>query len=153
MNPIDPTANPTFRRILGNRQSPLRQLLLRTQSLSELEQRVLPCIPELLRPHVMIAGIQDGRLLLITSGGAWATRIRQLQDSIVAELRRQAPEYGVQAVSIKVRPMAQAPHKAKRPARLLSKENARLLVEEAEHTKDEGLKRVLLALASHQRED
>ena len=121
------------------------------EGLERLQRVVGPLIPAELRDHVTLAGVRDGCLLLITDSGVWASRLRQLQHSLLGQLASRLPELKVQSVGIKVRPRA-GQRKNTRKALRISKENARLLEEEAGQTKDEGLKRVLQSLASRTRD-
>jgi len=144
----DITEKSKLQRLLANRRSPLHQLLEQSEQLSRLQKHVTPLLPAELQQQVTIAGVRDGELLLLTHSGVWASRLRQLQTELIGKLERQLPGYGIERLSIKVRPRSGA-QRTGRKANPISQKNARLLEEEARQTKDEGLKRVLLSLARH----
>lgn len=138
----------SLQQLLANRRSPLHQLLAQSEQLNRLQRHVTPLLPQELQQHVTIAGVRDGELLLLTNSGVWASRLRQLQTELVGKLQMQIPAYGIERLSIKVRPRGGS-QKTTRKANPISQKNARLLEEEARQTKDEGLRRVLLSLARH----
>lgn len=148
----DLTEKAKLQRLMANRRSPLHQLLVQSEQLSRLQKQVTPLLPTELQQHVTIAGVRGGDLLLLTDSGVWASRLRQVQAELIRTLKTRLPAYGIEQVSVKVRPRAGA-KKTVRKANLISQKNAQLLEEEARQTKDEGLKRVLLSLARHTKED
>jgi hypothetical protein len=152
MSTKDSPTTPIFHHLLRNQSSPLHRLIQQSRSLENLQTKILPCIPQELRGHVSIVGVREQTLLLITDAGIWAAKLRQQQQEILGGLERCARELGIHSINVKVRPKHEVP-KTPRYARRLSKENAQLLREEAEHTTDEGLARVLRSIASHTRDD
>lgn len=150
MTPPDPTEKPVLQRVLTDRRSPLRQLIARSEHLAALQQQVYRLIPGELHSQVTVAGVTEHSLLLITHSGAWAARLRQLQGGILRDVQQQLPELQVRGIQIKVRPQSR-PRKPIRQANRLSQDNAELLLQEAEHTEHDGLKRILQRLASHTR--
>jgi len=151
MTPPDPTDKPILQRVLTDRRSPLRQLIAQSEQLAALQKQVYRFIPAELHPQVLVAGIKEHCLLLITHSGAWAAKLRQLQGGMLRNIQQQLPELQVRGIQIKVRPQSR-PRKPVRQANRLSQDNAELLLQEAEHTEHEGLKRVLRRLASHTRQ-
>ena len=144
----DITEKSRLQRLMANRRSPLHQLLEQSDQLTRLQKHVTPLLPIELQQHVTVAGVREGDLLLLTDSGVWASRLRQLQTELIRTLRAQLPGYGIERLSIKVRPRSST-KKTGRKANPISQKNAQLLEEEARQTKDEGLKRVLLSLARH----
>ena len=113
------------------------------------ETRLLELLPEKLRETCRYGGFTDGELTLIVANSALATQIRYQHYEILQQLRTDGRYCNAWRVRTRVAPA----HVQPRPAtvkRFLSNKNARLLEEEAGHTKDEGLKKILLKLARHQ---
>jgi len=89
--------------------------------------------------------------VLSTDTASKATRLRFRQHEIMEKVRENELFRYVWKIRIKVSPSRfRARRKAEKTP--LSKENARLLQEEAGHTKDTALREVLEKLASHVRD-
>lgn len=112
------------------------------------EQHVLSSIPEGLNQNVRFVSFYDGELLLQADNPTQASQLRFRQQDIMAALRDVETFQFIWKVKIQVRPR-QYQRKPVRNAMNLSNENARLLKEEAGHTKDKALREVLEKLASH----
>lgn len=126
----------------------LRRLLAHAEIHRRAEQLVLASIPANLRDHCRFLSYHDGDLAVSADGSVVASQVRLRQREILAELRKDPDFQYAWRLKVKVtppRPKAQAVFK-KEP---LSNENARLLKEEAGHTKDEGLREVLEKLSRH----
>src|SRR5690554_8186546 len=106
------------------------------------EQLVLQAIPAELSAGTRFVSCQDGELVLATDNASKATRLRFRQHEIMEALRENELFRFVWKVRIKVSPLRYRARKKveKIP---LSQENARLLKEEAGHTKDKALREVL----------
>ncbi|GGY68266.1 DUF721 domain-containing protein [Marinobacter zhanjiangensis] len=131
-----------------NQPRQLRELVAKATLHLRAEQRVLQSVPEPLREGVRLVSYKDGELVLQTDNAARASQLRFRQQEIMADLRHEETFEFVWKLTIKVRP---GRYSLKKPAEpmTLSKENARLLEEEAGHTKDKALREVLEKLASH----
>ncbi|WP_372964923.1 DUF721 domain-containing protein [Marinobacter sp.] len=131
--------------------STLKQLIAKAGVHIEAEQIVLSAIPDDLVEGTRFVACQDGELVLSTDTASKATRLRFRQHEIMELLRENELFRFVWKIRIKVVP---ARFKARKKAEKvpLSKENARLLSEEAGHTKDKALREVLEKLASHVRD-
>ncbi|MBJ6138417.1 DUF721 domain-containing protein [Marinobacter litoralis] len=129
----------------------LKQLFAKAGMHLEAEQIVLSAIPDELREGSRFVSCQDGELVLSTDTASKATRLRFRQHEIMEALRENELFRFVWKVRVKVAP---ARYKARKKVEKmpLSKENARLLSEEAGHTKDKALREVLEKLASHVRD-
>ena len=126
----------------------LNQLFLAASQRGEEEARVLGGLPDLLRNKCRYGGFKDGELTLIVPHSALATQVRYQQYEILQALRKEALFRNAWRIRTRVAPVRTV-HSPEPVKRSLSDKNARLLEEEAGHTKDEGLKNVLLKLARH----
>lgn len=128
--------------------SPLRYLVETAEAHQRLERMVLDCLPDNLRAHCRFAAFEDGSLCLLVDSSVQATRLRFAQGEILRQLREKEPFRFAWRLKVKVSPRRRR-HSLPRRRLQLSKENARLLKEEAGHTKDQGLRAVLDRLARH----
>lgn len=126
----------------------LRRLLAHAEIHRKAEQTVLQAVPENLRPHCRFVSYHDGDLVLAADGSVIASQIRLRQREILEALRKTPDFQYAWRLKAKVAPPRDKPSPVvkKEP---LSKENARLLNQEAGHTKDEGLREVLEKLSRH----
>lgn len=134
-----------------SRASTLRELMKKAQLHAEAEQLVLGALPKSLAQGTRFVSCQEGELILSAAAATTASQIRFRQHEIMEELRKQELFRFVWKLKVKVAP----PRFSERPKvkmTPLSNENARLLKEEAGHTKDKQLREVLEKLASHVRD-
>ncbi|MFW5823567.1 MAG: DciA family protein [Marinobacter sp.] len=133
-----------------NRDQPrqLRELMARAALHHQAEQRVLRAIPAGLATGVRFVSYHDGKLVLQADNATQASQLRFRQREIMAELREEEAFQFVWKLKVRVQPRRYSLKKPPAPM-TLSKENARLLKEEAGHTKDKALREVLEKLASH----
>lgn len=129
----------------------LKQLMAKAELHLQAEQNVIAALPPELAPGTRFVSCQEGELVLSTDNASKATRLRFRQHEIMENVRANELFRYVWKVRIKVSPprFKAEPKADKTP---LSKENARLLKEEAGHTKDTALREVLEKLASHVRD-
>lgn len=112
------------------------------------EQRVLAMLPAPFREKCRYGGFNEGELTLVVPTSTLATQIRYRQYDLLQVLRQD--DYFRNAWRIRTRvALPQFGQPTETVKRLLSNENARLLEEEAGHTEDEALRKVLLRLARH----
>ncbi|WP_404368501.1 DciA family protein [Marinobacter sp.] len=129
----------------------LQKLLAGAQAHLEAEQRVLAAIPASLKGQVRFVSLRDGDMTLNAESSTTASQLRMRQHEIMEKLREDPVFQYVWRLRVKVAP----PRFTHRPAirkTALSNENARLLKEEAGHTKDKQLREILEKLASHVRD-
>ncbi|MBZ0334466.1 hypothetical protein MARI_21360 [Marinobacter sp. JH2] len=140
-----------FSAVSSSSGTTLKQLVAKAGMHVEAEQIVLAAIPAELTKGTRFVACQDGELVLSTDTASKATRLRFRQHEIMEALRNNELFRFVWKVRIKVAP---ARYEARKKVEKipLSKENARLLEEEAGHTKDKALREVLEKLASHVRD-
>ncbi|WP_148861793.1 DciA family protein [Marinobacter fonticola] len=137
LSPTDTRLEPNLRRLLANAEIHRRA-----------EKTVLGAIPDNLRVHCRFLSYHDGDLALSADGSVVASQVRLRQREILEQLRK-APDFQYAwRLKVKVSP-PRAMEKAVAKSEPLSNENARLLKQEAGHTKDEGLREVLEKLSRH----
>ncbi|MDX1801798.1 MAG: DciA family protein [Marinobacter sp.] len=128
----------------------LRQLLARAEVHQAAERHLLRCLPDRLQSGVRFVSVHDGDLTLSAESSALASQLRLRQHEIMTSLREEELFRFVWRLTVKVVP-PRFTSRAVVPRVPLSNENARLLEEEAGHTKDKNLREVLEKLASHVR--
>ena len=123
----------------------------RPSSIDRRKGEVLAALPSELFNGTRFVSCKDGELVLTTETAGKASQIRFRQHEIMEKLRENELFRFVWKLKVKVAPprFREKPVFKKEP---LSKENARLLKEEAGHTKDKALREVLEKLASHVRD-
>ncbi|MCL7944453.1 DciA family protein [Marinobacter sp. ATCH36] len=134
-----------------SRASALRDLMAKAQHHARAEQMVLTALPESLAKGTRFVSCKEGELILSAATATTASQIRFRQQEIMEQLRKQELFRFVWKLKVKVVPprFSERPENRMTP---LSNENARLLKEEAGHTKDKQLREVLEKLASHVRD-
>lgn len=129
----------------------LKDLVAKAELHRQAEGEVLAALPSELVNGTRFVSCKDGELVLTTETAGKASQIRFRQHEIMEKLRENELFRFVWKLKVKVAPprFREKPVFKKEP---LSKENARLLKEEAGHTKDKKLREVLEKLASHVRD-
>lgn len=129
----------------------LKDLVARAELHRQAEEQVLAALPEALVQGTRFVSCSEGELVLTAETAGKASQIRFRQHEIMESLRQNDLFRFVWKLRVKVAPprFREKPVIRKAP---LSKENARLLKEEAGHTKDKALREVLEKLASHVRD-
>ncbi|HEY9120626.1 MAG TPA: DciA family protein [Marinobacter sp.] len=128
----------------------LQDLLARAQHHQQAEAVVLAAIPESLRDGVRFVCCQEGELTVSAESAVIASQLRYRQHEVMEAVRQNDLFRYIWKLRVKVAP-ARYNAAPKTRSRVLSNENARLLKEEAGHTKDKNLREVLEKLASHVR--
>ncbi|MAZ06536.1 DciA family protein [Marinobacter sp. SS8-8] len=129
----------------------LKDLVARAELHRQAEEQVLAALPEDLVRGTRFISCQEGELVLSAETAGKASQIRFRQHEIMEKLRENGLFRFVWKLRVKVAPPRFREKSAFKKAPL-SKENARLLKEEAGHTKDKALREVLEKLASHVRD-
>ncbi|MBE0484928.1 DUF721 domain-containing protein [Marinobacter sp.] len=140
-----------FGKVPSGPGSTLKALLTKAELHQQAEQLVLAAIPQELTDGTRFVSCADGELVLATDNAGRATRLRFRQHEIMEALRQEELFRFVWKVKVKVSPLRFRPRPVVKTSPL-SKENARLLKEEAGHTKDKALREVLEKLAGHVRD-
>src|ERR1700759_1058993 len=86
--------------LLSRTGNKLTALKIRSRHRAEVLAEVRAAVPTRLAEYVVSAGIEQGRLTIGVVGGAWASRLRYLTESIRT---RVAAALGVAILSVKVR--------------------------------------------------
>ncbi|MFN2360944.1 MAG: DciA family protein [Marinobacter sp.] len=134
-----------------SRASTLRELMAKAQHHARAEKLVIGALPVSLAKGTRFVSCKEGELIVSAETAATASQIRFRQHDIMEELRKQELFRFVWKLKVRVAPprFSERPRVKMTP---LSNENARLLKEEAGHTKDKQLREVLEKLASHVRD-
>ena len=128
----------------------LRQLISRMDKLRSLNARLQQLLPTPLAQHCSVASADQGRLSILVSSPAWATRLRLLHPKIIKAFN----DLGIKSVTTQILPENQQqarPRVGMRRPRL-SQQSARLLIELAENTSDPKLKDALRRLSRNGRQ-
>lgn len=126
----------------------LQAILSKAEHHRRAEATLLAALPEALREGVRFVSSHEGDLVLSAPTSVTASQLRMRQHEILSALREADILQFAWRLTIRVRPGRHQPA-VNHPPRTLSNENARLLEEEAGHTKDKALREVLEKLASH----
>lgn len=126
----------------------LRKLLTRAEQHRQAEEALLAELPSSLISGTRFIGCYEGELVLSTDSSPKASQLRFRQHDVMAAARNLELFRFVWKLKVKV-VLPRFQHKAVAIKLPLSQENARLLIEEAGHTKDQALRNILKKLASH----
>lgn len=129
----------------------LRELMSKAELHRQAEEQLLDAMPKDLASGVRFLSCREGELVLSADNATRASQIRFRQHEIMAGVRELELFRYVWKLKVKVAP-PRFKEKRRAEKQPLSKENARLLSEEAGHTKDKALREVLEKLASHARD-
>lgn len=126
----------------------LRELMNKAELHQQAEAIVLSALPDHLARGARFVACHEGELVLSAETAGAASQLRFRQHEIMERLRNEELFRFVWKLKVKVAPprFREKPRFEKAP---LSDENARLLKEEAGHTKDKALREVLEKLAGH----
>lgn len=129
--------------------SALNQLLHKARYIAALEKILLEHLDQNLRPHCCIGSYENGRLVVVLSGGHWATRLRYQQQEL-AELLALRPEFSeLQQLVFKVRPTNSQPPTEDKPRLSISATAGDTIFQCAQAIEDDVLRQALLRLASN----
>ena len=130
------------------RFSQLKQLTERANRLRDLNQSLMSCVPPSLAPHVRLATVRDGCLVLQAEGSTWAAQLRFKTPEILEKLQAH-PEFR-DVRSVRVRNVADPRPKTVTPVRRhMSRAAAATLHREAQCTTDTKIRAALERLARH----
>jgi hypothetical protein len=137
---------------LSQRSNSIANLIQMAKNRQSLDDILNQCLPDLLKGQFKANGINESTLILTCTSAKLMTRFRFIQDDVLSKLNIFLKPNNIRTIQIKVRPNTQ--HKANMKdskvfQRSISKKNAQILLEEAEHTVDQKLKNILTNLAKH----
>lgn len=145
------------------------EIIQKAKKLALITQFLHPALPAECLPHVRVAGIRQGTLVLVTDSPVWTTRLRQLSAQILQYIHDNNQQFTaclyqpdattrnsriVHHLQIKTRfqqdtkplhPVRTSP----KQKRHISKKTADLLTQSANYIGDEQLKSALKRLARH----
>lgn len=84
----------------------LQRLVDRAQLLATLDQRVAAFLPPSLAPHVRVANLRDGVLILHADSTAWRMRAHYLAPDLLKALRDVPELAGLTSIQVRVAPVA-----------------------------------------------
>ena len=147
---------------LTSRCQNLRILLQQASKHSSLTDLLNASVPELFKNQFQVNAIEQNTLILTCHSAALMTRFRFKQQDVINQFNQKIRPKHITNIKIKIRPKQRSPNPNKASQttstqttstqttlRTLSKKNAQILHEEAEHTDDIKLKNILLRLAKH----
>ncbi|WP_025731968.1 DciA family protein [Carnimonas nigrificans] len=129
-------------------RSELAPLLSKAQAIAKAQQQLEEHLPEELKGHVLVGGVTDGCLTILTDRAVWLTWLRFERARLLALLRYLPEMASVSSLSFKVRPLKPT-HVAPQQRRYLSASAAEHIKECADYTDDPQLKAALARLAAH----
>lgn len=138
---------------LSAKSNNLQSLIKQAANRKSLEELFNETLPAAFKGKFQINSFNQGKLVLTCSSAALMTKFRFSQDQVISMLNAKIHPEKIAHINIKVRPRSSySKENAKKPVdpqQHLSKKNAQILLEEAEHTDDIKLKEILRQLARH----
>jgi hypothetical protein len=137
---------------LSQKSSDLSRLIKLAGSRLSIDELLNQCLPELFKGEFQINSFEQNTLVLTCSSAKLMTRFRFIEEDVINTLNASLAPQQVKHIKIKVRPRLGNPKEKGSVAlkhRSLSKKNAQILLEEAEHTEDKKLREVLINLSKH----
>lgn len=133
----------TVQQLLDDNHSPLGKLITKTKQLEQLNRIFQNLIDSSLAKHCQVAKFSKKQLVLIVDNAAFATRLRFAIPDILKNLRIQPEFHELKKINYSIAVVSETPAK-KRPKKLLSNENQKLLQEMRnslrKQTRSEGAK-------------
>lgn len=136
---------------ISSKSQTLIELLSIAESRQSIDALLDSCLPALLQQHFKVSSLSENKLVLTCNSAKLMTKFRQIQDETIAKLNSLIHPKKVDLIQIKIRPsqMMSTYQSEKATLRQISKKNAQILLEEAEHTTDQNLKKALTNIANH----
>lgn len=138
---------------LSQKSSDLARLMALAGSRLSIDDLLNQCLPDFFKEQFKINNFENNTLVLTCNSAKLMTRFRFIEDEVMRSLNKKITPQHIQRIKIKIRPNAgHQPQKSSKPthaARSISKKNAQILLQEAEHTEDKKLKDILISLAQH----
>jgi len=139
----------------------LKSLLEKAKSHLSLTDLFNQSVSDLFKNKFHVNGIKGQILILTCHSATLMTRLRFHEEEIINNFNQKISPKRINAIKVKIRPqtvynkqaLSKNTEDMSEPSlsqnNVLSKKNAQLLIEEAEHTNDAKLKNILLQLAKH----
>jgi len=125
----------------------LNNLLERADEIAQLQKLFEGVVSEQLHPHLKVAKISEGCLTLIADNASIATRLRFIEHDVISALKTISEFKTLEKIKCKVRPNKTI-EKERTVERHISKSAAKIIMQTAEHIKDEKIRESLRNLAS-----
>lgn len=132
--------------LLHKRSGATQRLLHKADQLERLQDRLQQWLPPALVPHVQLANLREGRLVLTADSSIWASKLRYLSPDLLRQL--QTAGWDCQRIEVKVAPVF-APPPVIKTKRSISDSARRLLIQTARHIDDPEIAATLEKLARH----
>ena len=136
-----------------SQRSDLAKLLSQASSRLSMDTLLNESLPEVFAGQFKINSLEQNTLILTCNSAKLMTRFRFIESDVIDSLNKKITPQRIQSIKIKIRPDASKTSSTtagnNSPARSLSKKNAQILLEEAEHTEDKKLKEILINLSKH----
>lgn len=133
---------------IPGRSRELGSLIKLAEQLQTLDSILNESVPALYKNQFQANGIKNRTLTITCHAASLATRLRVDKQTIIANMNDRLPHSLIQDIHIRIRP-ASFKNNSGSAERTLSKENAQMLLEEAEQVDDKNLKEILVRLAQH----
>ena len=139
----------SVKKILASEEPNLQRLISKAGHLNKLNSRLAQLLPSQLAQHCKIATAEQGRLVILVTSSAWATRLRLQQTTILKAFQN----INIDNLTILIAPEAivGGVEKPQKRRRTISPETSKLLIDLAEATTDPKLKSALRRLSQHSR--
>jgi len=143
---------------LTTRSQGLRKLIQQAKEHSNVSDQFNSALPKMFQGQFQINSFEGHALILTCHSASLMTRFRLSQNDIIQQFNNIIRPNYVTDIKIKIRPKnySQTASASKQNTELpeitqrnISKKNAQILNEEAEHTDDIKLREILLRLAKH----
>jgi len=138
---------------LSQKSSDLARLMALAGSRLSIDELLNQCLPDFFKGQFRINNFEHNTLVLTCNSAKLMTRFRFIEDDVIRSLNTKIAPQRIEHIKIKIRPNAdQQPRKLSdinHGERSISKKNAQILLEEAEHTEDKKLRDILISLAKH----
>jgi len=133
---------------IPRRSRELGALIKKAEQLQTLDIVFNESIPDLYKGKFQANGIKNRTLIITCHSASLATRLRFDKKTIIEKFNQRSASPPISNLKIRIRPGTFETDIGQK-ARTLSKENAKILLEEAEQTRDKNLRAVLVRLAEH----
>jgi len=99
--------------VLSDHGSSLGSLLRRVGFLMQIEHLLANCLDSDLASHFQLANIRENRIVLVSPGAAWATRLRMQAPQLLKALH-QAGYAEIEHIDVRVAPLVKQPGSTRR---------------------------------------
>lgn len=119
------------------------------QSLHIVHQYVQSCLDPALRPHIIVANLQQDCLILETTGAVWATALRYRIPDLIHQLQAYPLLRSLKKITAYIKPVSHPKPLPSRKMATLSAQSAHVLQQLATTIVDSKLRQALFNIARH----